>query len=139
MTNGYKINIHVRFRDIDSMGHVNNAVFFTYFEMGRTTFHDDLVLKVMDRDSSTFILAHASCDYIRPIERGANLTLHIATKHIGTKSFQYVYLITDADDESIQYAKGESVQVCYDYSRNTSIEIPSEFRKVLLRFQTGDQ
>ena len=47
---------------------------------------------------------------------GTNLTLHIGTKNIGTKSFQYIYLLTDAADESIQYAKGESVQVCYDYA-----------------------
>ncbi|MBL7226216.1 MAG: hypothetical protein ISS59_08770, partial [Desulfobacteraceae bacterium] len=32
------IDINVRFRDIDSMGHVNNAVFFTYFEEGRKAF-----------------------------------------------------------------------------------------------------
>lgn len=28
----FSVNISIRFRDIDSMGHVNNAVFFTFFE-----------------------------------------------------------------------------------------------------------
>ena len=138
MRNRHKIPIQVRFRDVDLMGHVNNAVFFTYFEMGRTAFNQDHVYKVVDRESSSFILAHAGCDYIRPIVLGTDLTLHIGVKNIKTKSFQYVYLLTDAEDESIEYAKGESVQVCYDYTRNTSVEIPPEFRKVLLRFEDED-
>ncbi len=138
MKNAYKIHIQVRFRDVDLMGHVNNAVFFTYFEMGRTAFHQDHVSKIIDRKTSSFILARASCDYIKPITLGTNLTLHLGTKNLGTKSFQYIYSLTDAADESIQYAKGESVQVCYDYARNASIEIPLEFREVLLRFQCSD-
>jgi acyl-ACP thioesterase len=31
-------DLTVRFRDIDAMGHVNNAVFFTFFEEGRSAF-----------------------------------------------------------------------------------------------------
>ena len=139
MKNAYKTHIHVRFRDIDFMGHVNNAVFFTYFEMGRVAFHLDHISKSIDKESLSFIMAHASCDYIKPIVIGTNLVLHMGTNNIGTKSFQYVYLLADADDESIQYAKGESVQVCYDYDRNISIEIPPDFRKVLERFQWSNQ
>ncbi|MBU2497282.1 MAG: thioesterase family protein, partial [Proteobacteria bacterium] len=33
----------VRFRDIDAMGHVNNAVFFTYFEEGRKAFLEEVL------------------------------------------------------------------------------------------------
>lgn len=138
MNNSYKIHIQVRFKDIDSMGHVNNVVFFTYFEMARIAFHLEYVSEVIDKESFSFILARASCDYIKPIVLGTDLILQMGTKNLGTKSFQYVYLLTDANDESIQYAKGESVQVYYDYIRNTSIEIPPEFREVLLRFQCSD-
>ncbi len=35
---GFSIAIHVRFRDLDAMGHVNNAVMFTCFEERRTEF-----------------------------------------------------------------------------------------------------
>lgn len=34
----FSVNINVRFRDIDSKGHVNNAVFFTFFEERRKAF-----------------------------------------------------------------------------------------------------
>ncbi len=139
MKNGYRIPIQVRFRDLDVMGHVNNAVFFTYFETGRVAFYREHVSKALDRESSSFILARASCDYIRPIPPGVELILHMGTKNPGKKSFQHVYLLTDAADESVIYARGESVQVCYDYARQTSIEIPPELREALLKFQCEDQ
>lgn len=138
MNNSYKIHIQVRFRDIDPRGHVNNAVFFTYFEMARIAFKLEHISQLIDRESASFIVAHASCDYIKPIALGTDLILQMGTKNMGTKSFQYVYQLTDANDESIQYAKGESVQVCFDYIRNISIEISPEFRELLLRFQCSD-
>jgi acyl-CoA thioester hydrolase len=139
MKNAFKIPIQVRFRDIDLMGHVNNAVFFSYFEMARAAFHLAHVSKTLERESSSFILAHAGCDYIKPIVLGTDLIAHMGTANFGKKSFQFVYSLTDGADESIVYAKGVSVQVCYDYTRNTSIEIPPDFRKVLLQFQCEDQ
>ncbi len=135
MSNPYRIQIPVRFRDLDAMGHVNNAVFFTYFEIGRETFHLDNISSQIDKSrSSSFILAHISCNYIRPIILGTQLTLTMAVKKIESKSFDYLYILSDSTDESIEYARGESVQVCYDYAQNKSIEISPEFRAILLKF-----
>ena len=36
----FKLDIDVRFRDLDALSHVNNAVYFTYFEEGRKCFFD---------------------------------------------------------------------------------------------------
>ena len=132
--NTYRIQIPVRFRDLDAMGHVNNAVFFTYFEIGRESFRFDNISNQIDKSLSSFILAHISCDYIRPITIGTQLTLTLAVKKIGSKSFEYLYILSDSTDESIEYARGESVQVCYDYAQNKSIEISPEFRARLLQF-----
>jgi acyl-CoA thioester hydrolase len=135
MGDTYRIKIPVRFRDLDAMGHVNNAVFFTYFEIGRETFHFDNISSQIDKSRSSFILAHIRCDYIRPITRGTQLTLTMAVKKIGGKSFDYLYILSDSTDESIEYARGESVQVCYDYAQNKSIELSPEFRAILLQFR----
>ncbi len=137
MKNAFKLNIQVQFKHIDLLGHVNNVEFFTYFEMARVAFIRENMPGRIGRESFPFILAHASCDYLKPILLGSDLVVHLCTDNIGTKSYQYVYLLTDASDESIVYAKGESVQVFYDYSKNTSIEIPPDFRAFLLRFKRG--
>jgi acyl-CoA thioester hydrolase len=126
----FTIDIDVRFRDIDAMGHVNNAVFFTYFEQGRVRFtHLNPQLGI------SFILAHVSCDYIRPVMLENQLTLRMWVNEIGTKSFGFRYELVDrSDDESVVYATGESVQVFFDYSKNVSKKIPKELRRSLSEY-----
>jgi len=134
MKNVFKIPINVRFRDIDGMGHVNNAVFFTYFAEGRLALFQEFS---MDSDFSTFsfILAHISCDYLRPITLNTQLSVEIWVKEIGIKSFGLGYNLVDLSDESITYAKGESVQVCYDYGENKPVAVSAALKQKLIEYQ----
>jgi acyl-CoA thioesterase FadM len=62
----FQTAINVRFNDIDAMGHVNNAVLFTYFEEGRKALFLER-LKGVKGGGFNFILAHIQCDYLLPV------------------------------------------------------------------------
>ncbi|MCX5884174.1 MAG: thioesterase family protein [Deltaproteobacteria bacterium] len=134
MENVFKFPIHVRFRDIDGMGHVNNAVFFTYFAEGRLAFFQK-ISNSTDFSTFSFILAHISCDYLRPVTLNTQLSLEICVKNIGRKSFGLGYKLVDLSDESIIYAKGESVQVCYDYGENRPVAVAPALKQKLIQYQ----
>jgi acyl-CoA thioester hydrolase len=119
-------DITVRFRDIDSMGHVNNAVFFTYFEEGRKEFLRQL-FNIVKPDDYNFILAHISCDFLKPVRIDDPISLQLWVGEIGRKKFDLVYAIVHRDDESIVYAKGRSVQIFFDYKKNATLPIPHDF------------
>jgi len=129
----FSTNIEVRFRDLDALGHVNNAVFFTYFEEGRKHFSKK-VFNVSDTSDFKFIMAHIQCDFIRPIRFNDHVILQMWVKDIGTKSFSFEYRLVDLSDETRVYATGESIQVCYDYEKNRSIEVPTKMRERLTRY-----
>ncbi len=129
----FSTDIDVRFRDLDALGHVNNAVFFTYFEEGRKNFSKK-IFKVSDPSDFTFILAHIRCDYLKPIKFNGNITLKMWVKHIGNRSFSFGYKLMDAKDESMVYATGESVQVCYDYTADTSMAVTDTMREALAQY-----
>lgn len=131
--NLFSTNIEVRFRDLDAMGHVNNAVYFTYFEESRKYFSKK-VLGVSDISDFKFIMAHIQCDFIKSIRFNDHVILQMWVKDIGTKSFSFDYRLVDFYDEAKVYATGESVQVCYDYEKNRSIEIPAKMRERLTRY-----
>lgn len=126
----FSTDIDIRFRDLDAMGHVNNAVFFTYFEYGRLEFFYSESQKGLFPEIS-FILAHIRCDYIKPITFKDKLTLQIWVSKIGGKSFKFQYKLMDSTDSSIIFATGESVQVSFDYQKNTSIPVSDELRAQL--------
>jgi len=129
----FSTNVEVRFRDLDAMGHVNNSVFFTYFEEGRKHFSKK-VFKVSDIPDFKFIMAHIQCDFISPIQFNDHVILQMGVKDIGTKSFSFEYRLVDFSDEAMVYATGESIQVCYDYEKNRSIEVPAKMRESLTRY-----
>jgi acyl-CoA thioester hydrolase len=119
-------DINIRFKDIDLMGHVNNAVFFTYFEEGRKALYETLFNSAELNDFS-FILAHISCDFLRPIKLNDSVIIQLWISETGKKKFGIKYILADKKDESTVYAKGYSVQVFYDYKKNKTVAISKEF------------
>ena len=127
--------IKIRFRDIDSMGHVNNAVYLTYFEEGRKEFIQSL-FGITNPEDYNFILAHISCDFLKPIKISDTVLLEIWVGEIGKKRFDFMYKLLKSvnDNESSVCAKGHSVQVFFDYKQNTTLPIPEQIRNKLYEF-----
>ncbi len=129
----FKLNIDVRFRDLDALGHVNNAVYFTYFEEGRKSFFDNLYPE-RDLYDFRFILAHLRCDFITQVTLKDRLTLHMTAGDIGRKSFKLYYELTGRKNYETVFAKAESVQVCYDYKSNETIRVSDELKQQLSKY-----
>ena len=122
-------DIQMRFRDLDPMGHVNNAVFLTYCELARTQFYLEHELKRGLHDID-FILARAEIDYVSAAEWGDRVRVAVWPSKIGTTSFTLDYEITEARTDR-RLARSRSVLVSYDYENKEPKPIPEAFRKVL--------
>jgi acyl-CoA thioester hydrolase len=129
----FQSRISIRFNDIDAMGHVNNAVIFTYFEEGRKALFYD-AFRESAPGGFNFMLAHLECDYILPVRLEDRLLLNLWVTAIGTKSFGLAYALMDEADVKRVFAKGSSVQVCYDYRQRLSVPVPQTLKKALLAY-----
>ena len=135
----YETNLEVAFRDIDAMEHVNNAVFFAYFETVRIKYLGDLMEKSgllgAELLDLPLILVEANCIYKSP----ALLTemLHVGTgiSRFGTKSFDMLYRVQGEDGRLVAY--GKTVQVMYDYITRSAFPIPDGVQQFVARFQAG--
>jgi acyl-CoA thioester hydrolase len=116
----------VRFRDLDGMGHVNNAVFLTYMESARIAYLS--ALGAGSNPQRTLILARMEVDFRSPIALGERVEVGVRPGRIGLKSFDLEYEVR-ADDRLA--AEARSVLVGYDYGRGESVEIPAEWREWL--------
>ena len=126
----YEAPIDVRLRDVDFMGHVNNAVYATYLEEAREAYFGDVV-GVSLTDVGT-VLASLELDFERPIEADEELTVAVRIADLGTSSLTMEYEIR-ADGE--RAATGRSVQVLVDRETDRSRPIPDEWRR---RIETTD-
>lgn len=122
----FAVEIPVRFRDVDGMRHVNNAVYFTYMEQARTEYYRHLT-GATSLDELSIILAHASCDFKAPIGIGETVVATVWLTKIGDSSFVLKYELRGKSGGTL-FATGESVQVTYDYRAGKSIAIPPRLR-----------
>ena len=122
----YVFREEVRFRDLDGMGHVNNAVFLTYMESARIDYLASL--GAGSNPQQTLILARIEVDFRSPIALGESVEVGVRPSRLGTKSFELEYEVR-ADGRLA--AEARSILVGYDYTRGESVEIPAEWREWL--------
>jgi len=116
----------VRFRDLDAMGHVNNAVFLTYIESARFAFLEHV--GATTRESMPIIVARVEIDFKAPVRLGQEVDVSVRASRFGTKSFDLDYELRVEGDV---VAAAKSVQVAYDYSRREAVALPAEWRDKL--------
>jgi acyl-CoA thioester hydrolase len=115
----------VRFRDLDPMGHVNNAVFLTYIEQARVTYLAEVGAATGLADMN-IIVARVEIDFKAPVRLGDEVEISVHASRFGTKSFDLDYVLR-VDGDVVAEAK--SVQVAYDYDRREAIPLPTEWRE----------
>ena len=122
-----RFRLETRYADYDTKGHVNNAVYLTYFELARVRAWLDAVRGSPD---APFIIAEATVRYVRPAMIGTPLDIEITTSEVRTKAWVWRYRIVDARNDAL-VAEGQTAQVMYDYTSGRSVEIPADVRAAL--------
>jgi acyl-CoA thioester hydrolase len=119
----------VRFRDLDPMGHVNNAVYMTWIETARIEFLRSLgAFDSPDTGGMTMILARVEVDFRAPLGFGERVEVEVRPARLGTKSFDLDYELRSAGRV---VAEARTVLVAYDYAQAAPIEIPAQWRERL--------
>jgi len=125
----FETEIRVRFRDLDAMGHLNNAVYLTYMEQARAEYYMR-VSNARTLGGIDFIIASARCEYKSPVAFNETVVVRVVPTRIGESSFTLRYELRVKEDGRLA-AEGESVLVAYDYKAGKSKPIPPEIRRAL--------
>lgn len=120
--------IHVRFTDLDVLGHVNNNIYLSYFEIARVHYFGKLLGKEWDWKTNTVVLAKNEVEYLIPVTLGHEPIVVMKVEHIGTKSFTLTYELFV--DDTV-YAMGRSILVAFNGVKQTSTPIHPEMKKAL--------
>ncbi len=127
----FTMPITVAFRDLDMLGHVNNAVYLSYFESARIAYGLHLV-GALDVARLSFIVAEATVTYLRQAGYGDELEAGARVSRIGTKSFTMEYGLRDRRSGEL-VARGSTVLVWFDYAANRSMPVTEAFRAAVAR------
>ena len=118
------IDLQLRFGDTDALGHVNNAVYASYAELGRVDFVERLRLP-----AGSFILARLAMDFRRQVKLGERCRITTEVARLGTTSVTMRQVMYAEDEVACEF---EAVAVWFDYAANRPVPIPPEARARLL-------
>ena len=122
----YSTDLEVRFRDLDPMQHVNNAIYSTYLEQARARFSED-VLGVSLAELDT-VLAQVEISFERPIEGVGTVTVDLEVGEVGRSSIPIEYELFSAGE---RVATASTVQVYFDRETGEAEPIPDHLRERL--------
>ncbi|MFO8100450.1 MAG: thioesterase family protein [Salinibacter sp.] len=114
--------ISVRWGDMDAAGHVNNSRFFRYFEEARVRWLQATGDEAVGADSGP-VLAHASCDFERPVRHPATLLVAVHAEPPGHSSLRTHY-IARLDGSGDIVATGEATIVWVDAESGAPVPLP---------------
>jgi acyl-CoA thioester hydrolase len=120
----YEVELDVRFRDIDAMGHVNNAVYATYMEQARVSYIEDVVGEPLMETGG--VVADLHIDFEQPIDWGEDVTVAVRAGELGTSSIPLEYEIRADGDVA---ATGKTLMVTFDPAAGESRPIPDDWRE----------
>jgi acyl-CoA thioester hydrolase len=129
----HRVTDTVRFGDLDPQGHVNNAVFATYFESGRVAMfrNRDLGIGVAN---ATFVLVRQEIDFLRELHWPGQVVVGTALAEVGRSSFTVAHALFH-EEECV--AAGRAILVMLDLTTRRPRPLPEETIATLSRWKFG--
>jgi acyl-CoA thioester hydrolase len=127
----------VHWGEMDAYGHVNNTVFFRYFETARMAFLGRCgFLASYEHDRIGAILHSTDCRFRRPVFHPDEVLIGARALDVSGDRFTMAYRVVSlAQQETV--AEGEAVIVAYDYGAGRKTALPEDVREGVLR--VGDR
>lgn len=122
--------IQVRFNDADALGHINNAVYLTYFDMGKTDYFSMLHRRCYYTEPIDIIVAHVDIDFKAQGMLGEPLEVRTEITHIGNKSMNIHQQVVNHESGEIK-CEGNTIMVGYDFTNHCSARISDNWRNAI--------
>jgi acyl-CoA thioester hydrolase len=122
--------IHSRWMDNDAYGHINNVVYYSFFDTAVNRYLiERKVLDVLKSEAIGFVI-ETQCKYFSPIAYPDLIHVGLKVTHVGNSSVKYEVAIFKNDDD-IASAAGSFVHVYVNRSTNKPTPIPQDVREIL--------
>ncbi|MDR1984663.1 MAG: acyl-CoA thioesterase [Prevotellaceae bacterium] len=133
----HKIQIQIRFSDIDRLGHVNNSIYSQYFDVARLDYLNKTLGKFIDWNEKTLVIVHIDNDFLLPTLIDDTIFAVSEITRIGNRSVDMTQQIID--DKGNIKVKSRCVFSTLDIKTNTSFPIPAEWKKAIEEFEKRKQ
>lgn len=132
----HTLPIQLRFNDVDKFGHVNNTVYFSFYDLGKTEYFAS-VCPGVDWEKDGIVVVHLDADFLSQIFATDHVAVQTAVSEIGTKSFRLIQRMIDTETGEVKCV-GTSVMVAFDLEKHESKPLTEEWIQAICAFEGRD-
>lgn len=132
----HTLPVQIRFNDIDKFGHVNNAVYLNFYDLGKTNYFGSVCPNVnWERDA--ILVVRLEVIFLSQIHDIDNIAVQTAVTGIGTKSFDLTQRVIDTETKDVKCVC-TSTMVTYDLIEQKSKPLTEEWIKAICDYEDKD-
>ena len=132
----HTLPIQLRFNDVDKFGHVNNTVYFSFYDLGKTEYFAS-VCPGVDWEKNGIVVVHIEANFLQQIFGSDHVAVQTAVSAIGTKSFDLVQLVIYTKTNDVKCIC-KSVMVAFDLEKHESMPLTEAWIEAICRFEGRD-
>lgn len=133
----HTLPIQLRFNDVDSLGHVNNTVYFSFYDLGKTAYFNEIKNSKDSLEDAGLVIANIQVNFLLPVFPNEKIAVQTAVSEIGNKSFKLFQQVIDADTEEIKCVC-QTVMVGYNIETKTTESISDAWKQAISDFEGRD-
>lgn len=121
----HHVQLPVRWGDMDALGHINNIVYFQYFEIVRLQWYEQAGFLPLASSTEGMVIVDNHAQYLKPVVYPATITVRMGGHSPGRSSFVSTYTLTVNDEV---FTRGSAKVVWVDTVAGKSIPLPESVR-----------
>lgn len=130
----FTLDITTRWMDNDVYGHINNVVYYSFFDTVVNRYLIDNGALDFVNGEVIGLVVETQCNYFKPVAYPDRVTAGLAVDHLGNSSVRYRVAVFRNDDQDAA-AQGHFVHVYVDRASNRPVALPDPLKRALMRIK----
>lgn len=134
----HTLPIQLRFNDVDALGHVNNSVYFSFYDLGKTAYFNDiknLNESLIDIVDFGLVIANIQANFLKPIFPDEKIAVQTAVSEMGNKSFKLIQQVINIETNDVKCTCC-TVMVGYDLITKVTQSIPDVWKNAMTAYES---
>lgn len=131
----HTLPVQIRFSDVDQFGHMNNSVYFSLYDLAKTTYLRDVMGGVEPNwENVAMVVANVNANFFAPVFFNDQLVIQTTTVHLGHKSFTLFQRAVNVAKQEVK-CECKTVMVGYNMRTLQAELIPQEWKLAICAFE----
>lgn len=129
----HSVEVQMRFNDFDMLGHLNNSMYFSYFDIGKAQYFDAIGC-TNHWGKFNIVIANVNCDFIAPVYRTESIVVKTQVEYLHNKSFHVLQVMVNGATGQLK-AVCRSVMVGFDPDTGKSAPLSPQWRDAIVAYE----